>query len=64
MIENPYQFSDQAEFSRLSELGLQAMQNDDINQLRQIVAQLAQIQIGGVSMQDDIFSAANIIRGH
>jgi molecular chaperone DnaK len=64
MIENPYQFSDQTEFSRLSELGLQAMQNDDINQLRQIVAQLAQIQIGGVSMQDDIFSAANIIRGH
>lgn len=64
MIENPYQFSDQTLFARLSEQGMQAMQNDDINQLRQIVAQLAQIQIGGVSMQDDIFSSANIIRGH
>ena len=64
MVENPYQFSDQTEFTRLSEKGLQAMQNDDINQLRQIVSQLAQIQIGGASMQDDLFSAANIIRGH
>ena len=64
MIENPYQFSDKGQFDRLGEEGLHAMQNDDIDRLRGVVAQLAQIQIGGGSLQDDMLTSANIIRGH
>jgi molecular chaperone DnaK len=63
MVENPYQFSNQTEFTRLSEQGMRAIQNDDIDQLRRIVAQLAQIQIGGSSMEDNLYKDANIIRG-
>ena len=63
MIENPYQFSDTHLYETLKQEGIIALENDDIQKLRMIVAQLAQIQIGGASLQDDMLASANIIRG-
>jgi len=63
MIENPYQFSDTHLYETLKQEGIIALENDDIQKLRMIVVQLAQIQIGGASLQDDMLASANIIRG-
>ncbi len=61
-IENSYLFSNQTEFEQLSNMGENALRSDDIDKLRQVVANMYQVQVGS-SSQDDIFASSNIIRG-
>lgn len=61
--ENPYLFTSQSEFEELVNMGTVALRGDDINKLRQIVANMYQIKVGS-SMQEDILASSNIIRGH
>ena len=62
MASSPHWFADHARFEALVASGRGFLQNDDIDTLRQIVAQLAQIQIDHVS-DSDMMEIANIIRG-
>ena len=61
-IENPYLFSDQEEFEQLAQMGEDALKNDDISKLKQIIGHMYQIKVG-TSIDDDILASANIIRG-
>ena len=62
MASSPHWFSDQARFEALIASGRVFLQNDDMDSLRQIIEQLAQIQIAHVS-DTDMSEIANIIRG-
>lgn len=62
MVSAPHNFSDPARFKELLEVGMNSLQNDDINGLRQVVAHLFQIQIATGS-DTDMLEFANIIRG-
>ncbi len=61
-IENPHMFSGGSEFEQLKNLGLTVMEADDIDKLRQIIAQMHNLIIGSFS-QEDIIASSNIIRG-
>ena len=62
MASSPHWFADHARFEALVARGRGFLQKDDIDALRQIIAQLAQIQIDHVS-DSDMTEIANIIRG-
>ena len=62
MANAPHRFTDKHQFAELIQTGEQAIQSDDIERLRVVVAQLEMIQVGGGSI-DSSFEAANIIRG-
>ncbi len=62
MATSPHHFSDTARFKELVSMGRNALQADDIDNLRQIVGQLWQIQIYTGS-DTDMLEMANIIRG-
>ena len=62
MASSPHWFADHARFEALVASGRGFLQNDDIDALRQVIAQLAQIQIDHVS-DSDMMEIANIIRG-
>jgi len=61
-IENDYLFPNKEEFNHLSNIGLQALENGDMDKLREIVAHMYASKIGS-SMEEDIYAAANIVRG-
>lgn len=58
----PHRTSDRTQFSQLVEAGVTLMQGDDIDALRQVVAQLAQLRRHAVS-NADLSAAINIIGG-
>lgn len=62
MAGSPHLFADKSRFEELVQAGAQFMRNDDMEKLRGIVARLSMMQIGD-SPDNDIFDAANIIRG-
>ena len=62
MASSPHWFADHDLFETLVAKGRGCLQNDDIDALRQIVGQLARIQIDHVS-DIDMMEIANIIRG-
>ena len=61
-IKEPQAYSDPAQFDALVQQGTNYIKNDDIAQLRRVIAQLMQIRIykSGV---DDIMADVNILRG-
>ena len=62
MASSPHHFSDPARFKELVGMGMNSLQADDIDSLRQIVGHLAQIQID-TGADTDMLDIANIIRG-
>ena len=62
ITSSPHHFSDPARFKELVGMGMNALQNDDIDGLRQVVGHLWQIQIDTGS-DTDMLDIANIIRG-
>ena len=62
LLNSPYLFTDKHRFEELSKIGTQHVRSDDIDELRQIVAQLSMIQISS-SYDDEMFDIAHIIRG-
>lgn len=62
VVSSPHLFVDKHRFEELTQLGTQLMRSDDIQKLRDVVAQLAMIQIGG-GPDNETLDAANIIRG-
>ena len=62
MASSQHHFSDPARFKELVAKGMTAMQNDDIDGLRQVLGNLWQIQIDTGS-DTDMLDTANIIRG-
>lgn len=62
MAEAPHQFTDQSKFTELVQTGLSAMKADDIDRLRVVVGELAQIEID-LGAGDELFDVANIIKG-
>ncbi len=62
MASSQHHFSDPARFEELVSTGLNLLQTDDIDSLRQIVGHLAQIQIDS-GADTGMLDIANIIRG-
>lgn len=62
VLSSPHNFSDPTRFKELSAMGMVALQNDDIDGLRQIMRDLLQIQIY-VGTDTDMLDITNIIRG-
>jgi molecular chaperone DnaK len=62
MINSPHLFADKHRFEELSKIGMQLMRSDDIDKLRQVVAQLYQIMVRSEG-EDDMFDVTNIIKG-
>lgn len=62
MVASPHNFSDRARFAKLAELGLRCLESDRIDDLREVVLDLLQIQISSAS-EVEMAEAANIIRG-
>ena len=62
MASSAHHFSDPARFRELVAKGMSALQNDDIDELRQVVGHLWQIQIDTGS-DTDMLDITNIIRG-
>ncbi|WP_319467014.1 Hsp70 family protein [uncultured Pseudodesulfovibrio sp.] len=62
MAESPHQFADKARFEGLVAAGTQFMRGDDIEKLRDVVAQLSSIQIGS-GPDNEMLDVVNILRG-
>jgi molecular chaperone DnaK len=62
MIDSPHLFTDKHRFEELSKIGLQFLRSDDIDKLRQVVAELYQIMIRR-GTEDEMLGVTNIIRG-
>ena len=62
-VSAPHQFADVHRFNELVTLGQQSIRSDNIEQLRNVVGELYQIQVGGAA-ETDTLDMANIIRGH
>ena len=62
MVQSPYNFSDQNRFNELATTGLELLQADEIDKLRQVVAQLGMIQIGFAS-ETQMLDVVNIVKG-
>ena len=60
--EESYQFPDKSRHAELVAIGMDALKADDIDKLRQIVAELASTRIGS-SADDDMLMTSNIVRG-
>ena len=61
--EQEHLFPDQQEYGQLVEEGATALQDDNIENLRTIVAKLYSARIGSTSDDDSMLSSANILRG-
>jgi molecular chaperone DnaK len=61
MASSPYQFTDKQRFEELVLAGQQFLRDDDIDKLREVVAHLYTIHIGGA--QEAMTDVANILRG-
>ena len=59
---SPQQFADLGQFKQLVATGRACLESDDIDGLRQVVAELGQIQID-TGAETDVLETANIIRG-
>lgn len=62
MVASPHNFSDPARFREIVAVGAQYLKDDDIDNLRQVVAELWQIQIN-IGPDMGMLDVANIIRG-
>jgi len=62
MAQSPYNFSDQNRYKELITTGTQLLELDDVEKLRQVVAQLGMLQISA-SSETEMLDMANIIRG-
>jgi len=62
LAEKPFLFQDKPKFNMLVKEGLSAIQQDDIPHLRQVVAEMTMIQVGGSSGIEDM-DITNIVRG-
>ena len=62
MVGSPHLFTDQSKFIELVRVGNEFVRKEDIDGVRSVIAQLFSIQISDSSV-DDMFDAANIIRG-
>ena len=62
MVSSPHLFFDKQRFEELAQIGTQLMRSDDIEKLRDILAQLGMIQISGAP-DNEMFDVTNIIRG-
>ena len=62
LISSPHLFTDMARYEELKSLGLDCLQNDDIDRLRQVCFEMSTIQVesGGAN---EMFDVANIVRG-
>ena len=60
--EESYRFPDKNRHAELVSMGMEALKADDIDKLRQVVAELATSRIGS-SSDDDMLMTANIVRG-
>jgi molecular chaperone DnaK len=61
MAQSPYNFTDQNRYKELITTGTQHLQSDEIEQLRQVVAQLGMLQISAGS-ETEMLDMTNIIR--
>jgi molecular chaperone DnaK len=55
-------FADKRQHAELVSVGAEAIQADDIDKLRQVVAQLYSLKIG-TDLDDDTLATVNILRG-
>lgn len=62
MVKDSHAYSDRAQFEALVQRGAEYIKNDDIEQLRHVVAELISIRIYK-SRVDDIMADVNILRG-
>lgn len=62
MVASPHMFADKHRFEELTKIGAQFMRSDDIEKLRDVVAQLYRIKIGS-GPDNEMLDIANIIRG-
>jgi len=62
MAKAPQQFTDRQMFTQLVQAGMDAMEKDDIDRLRAVIAEISQIQ-AGIGAGDELFDVANIIKG-
>jgi molecular chaperone DnaK len=62
MVSSPHLFADKHRFEELAKIGKQLMRSDDIERLRDVVAELYSNKIGSGS-ENDLMELANIIRG-
>jgi molecular chaperone DnaK len=62
MSEKPFLFNDKVKFNALVKEGIAAIQKDDFSQLRQVVAEMSMIQVGGGTGFEDM-DITNIVRG-
>ncbi len=62
MVQNPYNFFDRNRFEDLKKAGLMYIKNDQITELRGVLADLSSIQITG-SLGENMHDEVNIIRG-
>lgn len=62
MIQSPANYRNRAEFERLKANGQRYMNNDRIDELRNVVSGLVEIEINDTSIEDYI-EKSNIIKG-
>jgi molecular chaperone DnaK len=62
LAEDAYLFPDPRQHAELVAAGLEAVKADDIDRVRRVVAELDSLRIG-TGADDDMVSAANVIRG-
>lgn len=62
LAKDAYLFPDKRQHTELVAIGQQAIRADDLQKLRQVVAQLDSIRIGS-GADDDMLAVANIVRG-
>lgn len=62
ITSSPHQFTDPNRYKELKALGLECLQRDDIDRLRQVCIEMFSIQVesGGVN---EMFDVANVVRG-
>ncbi len=62
LAEDAYLFPDKHQHAQLVAIGTEAIRADDMDKLRRVVAELDSLRIGS-GADDDVLSAANIVRG-
>ncbi|OOX37869.1 hypothetical protein BJL83_23730 [Vibrio parahaemolyticus] len=62
MATSAHLFSDRSMFDRLVNEGVNRLENDDIDGVKEIILHLSQIQIGMIS-DNEILANANIVMG-
>jgi molecular chaperone DnaK len=62
LSKDAYLFPDAREHTQLSSIGAEALNANDIDKLRDIVAQMDSIRIGSGGNDDEMMAGANIVR--